>query len=135
MAVAVPPSVTVPQGYLLSAPFVLGTPTVDAPTQITISASFNGTTQTQAFTANPPTPLAITDIAASVLPGNTLRLIIDMTRVNVSPATILLASSNPAVAAVPASFTIPALTAPGDFRFASITSMLMMIATLVSLYR
>jgi hypothetical protein len=44
-----------------------------------------------------------------------------MNRVNDSPATILLTSSNPAAAAVPASFTIPAFSAPGDFRFASLS--------------
>jgi hypothetical protein len=36
-AIAVPPTITVPQGYYYSAPFVLGAPTVDAPTQVTIS--------------------------------------------------------------------------------------------------
>ncbi|HYZ85712.1 MAG TPA: hypothetical protein VE621_14980, partial [Bryobacteraceae bacterium] len=120
-AIAVPPTITVPQGYYLSAPFVLGAPTVDAPTQVTISASFNGRTQTQVFTANPVTPLAIAGISATVLPANTIRILINMNRVNESPATVLLTSSNPGVAAVPASFTIPAFTAPGDFRFASLT--------------
>ena len=36
--------------------------------------------------------------------------------------TILFTSSNPSVAAVPASLTIPALSAPGDYRFASFTT-------------
>lgn len=45
-----------------------------------------------------------------------------MNRTNTSPETVLLTSSNPGVAPVPASFTIPALSAPGDFRFASLTT-------------
>jgi hypothetical protein len=66
-------------------------------------------------------PLAVAGISADVLPANSIRILIDLNRVNDSPATILLTSSNPAVAAVPATFTIPAFTAPCDFRFASLT--------------
>jgi hypothetical protein len=123
----VPATVTVGQGYWLSGPFLIGPANVDAPTPVTLSATFNGITQTAPFTAMPVVPLAITAVSAEVLPNgvaggppNAIRILLQMNRTNVTPATVLLTSSNPAVAPVPASFTIPALSAPGDFRFASL---------------
>jgi hypothetical protein len=121
-ALPVPSTVTVAQGYYLSGPFLVGPANVDAPTPVTLSASFKGVTQSVPFTAVPATPLALAGLTADVLPANTIRLLINMSRTNTAPATILLASSNPAVAGVPASFTIPALSAPGDYRFASFTT-------------
>jgi hypothetical protein len=119
-ALAVPASVTVPQGSKLSGPFAVGQPNVDAPTSVTLSASFNGTTLTQTLTINPSVPLALTSLQAVVTnPGNA-QLLLSLNRENVSAETILLGSSNPAVAPVPASFTIPAFTQVGDFRFSSL---------------
>src|SRR5579883_2138145 len=60
-ALAVPPTVTIPQGYLM-APFVLPPPTVDAPTTVTISASFNGRTVSVPYTINPVTPLELASL-------------------------------------------------------------------------
>ena len=123
-ALPVPATVTVAQGYSLSGPFVLGPANVDVPTPVTVSATLNGVTQSAAVTANPPSPLAVTGLSADLpqaAPAKTIRLLIQMNRTNVSPATILLTSSNPAVAPIPASFTIPAFSVPGDFRFASLT--------------
>jgi hypothetical protein len=119
-ALSVPTSVTVPQGSRLSAPFALGQPNVDAPTSVTLSASFNGTTLTQTLTENPATPLTLVSLQASATTAARTTLLISLSRENLSPETILLGSSNPAVAPVPASFTIPALTQVGDFRFSSL---------------
>lgn len=126
-ALAVPATIAVGQGYMLSGPFLIGSANVDVPTPVTLSASLNGVTQSVPFTATPATPLAITTLTADILPAaqgtpNTIRFLIGMNRTNVSPSTILLTSSNPAAAPIPASFTIPALSAPGDFRFASFTT-------------
>jgi hypothetical protein len=119
-ALAVPATVTVPQGSKLSGPFVLGQPNVDVPTPVTLSASFNGTTLTQMLTVNPAVPLTLASLQAVVTnPGNA-QLLLSLNRENATAETILLASSNPAVAPVPASFTIPALTQVGDFRFSSL---------------
>ena len=121
-ALPVPSTVTVAQGYYYSGPFLIGPSNVDVPTPVTLSASLNGVTQSVPFTAEPATPLSVTGISAEFLSPNSIRLLVNMSRTNVSPATILLTSSNPAVASVPASFTIPALSAPGDYRFASFTT-------------
>lgn len=79
-------------------------------------------------------PLAIAALSGNVfgpqalLNPNTIQLLITMNRTNISPAVITLTSSNPAVAQVPASFTIPALTAPGDFRFATVSVPIQLVA-------
>jgi hypothetical protein len=127
-AVSMPATVTVGQGYRLSSPFLVASSAVDAPTPVILSASFNSDIQSVPFTAIPPTPLAVVGLTADFLPPNTavppntIRLLINMSRTNTSPETVLLTSSKPTVAPVPASFTIPALTAPGDFRFTSFTT-------------
>jgi hypothetical protein len=119
-ALSIPANITVPQGSRLSGPFVLGLPNVDGPTAVTLSASFNGTTLTQALTVNPAVPLTLASLQASATTAANTTLLISLNRENASPETIVLGSSNPAVAPVPASFTIPALTQVGDFRFSSL---------------
>lgn len=122
VALPVPATVTVGQGYWMAAPFEVGPANVDLPTSITLTASFNGRTQSQVFVANPATPLAITAISGNVILGalqNTIQLSPVLNRLNVSPAVVAFSSSNPAIAPVPASFTIPANSQPGTafFRF------------------
>lgn len=94
-ALPVPPTVTVAQGYYLSGPFLIGPANVDVPTAVTLAASFNGITQSVPFTAVPTTPLALTGLTADVLPANTTRLLVNMSRTNPDPATILQASPFP----------------------------------------
>jgi hypothetical protein len=131
-ALALPPSITVPQGYKIAA-FPLNQVTVDTPTVVTLSATLNGQTLTQPYTVNPSTPLSIAGFDGFALitgaPGFTLQtpvtsagasLLITLNRVNFSDATIQLRSSNPALAPVQASLTIPAFSSPGDFRVASV---------------
>jgi hypothetical protein len=83
-------------------------------------SSFNGSTLTQTLTENPATPLTLASLQASTTTMARTTLLISLNRENLSPATVLLGSSNPAVAPVAASFTIPALTQVGDFRFSSL---------------
>jgi hypothetical protein len=117
-ALTVPATVTIPQGTFISAPILLGPANVDFPTPVTLTATFNGRTQTTVYTANPPMPLAIAGFYAGTLQcgglpctlntGMTVSMI--MNRANVSNETIFLTSSNPAVCPVPASIALPALT-------------------------
>jgi hypothetical protein len=124
-AFAVPATVTVPQSARVFS-FAVGPPNVDVPTPVTVTASFNGVTLSQTVTVNPTVTLALATFQAAATPATataraTAQLLFDLNRVNVTPAVILTGSSNPAVAPVPASFTIPAFTNIGDFRFSSLT--------------
>ncbi len=120
-ALPVPPTVTVPQGNWISAPVALGPPNVDFPTVVTLTAAFNGRTQTQDFTANPPAPLAITTLFTSTLIcgaqpctlSTLMRFELVLNRTNVSTETIALTSSNPAVCPIQSTITVPAFTAGG----------------------
>jgi len=121
-ALPLPASVTMPQGSRVWA-FPVGAANVDAPTPVTATASFNGVTVSQTVTVNPAVPLTLASLQASAVIGlpNSLLLVPVLNRVNGSPAVIALTSSNPAVAAVPASFTIPALSPVGSAFFRTTT--------------
>ncbi len=88
-AVSMPATVTVGQGYRLSSPFLVASSAVDA-MPVTLSASFNGATQSVPFTAAPTSPLAVLGLTAEFLPANTtvppntIRLLINMSRTNKS---------------------------------------------------
>jgi hypothetical protein len=119
-AQSVPDSVTVPQGYKLGT-FQLPPATVDAPTAVVLTATYNGQTiaanGVAGYTAVPTTPLVLTGIAPSLRPvtaaGATLR--VGLNRETFSGASVQLTSSNPALAPVPASVTIPAFGTFFDF--------------------
>lgn len=136
--VPVPPTVTVPQGYWV-APFLAGPANSDVPVPVTLTASYNGRIQTQSFTANPATPLTLTSVYAQAQQGfiaaNTFRIWVGLSRVNVSPATVQLTSSDPALIPVPASITIPALSLPGDINTSTVlvTGTSAVVATPVTL--
>jgi hypothetical protein len=131
-ALQLPASITIPQGYKLNA-FPVSNATVDAPTTVNISATLGGQTITQAVTVSPATPLAIAGFQgfALITPktvGSLLQttvtstgttLVVALNRENFSDTTIQLSSSNPALAPVQSSLTIPAFSTPGDFRVAS----------------
>ncbi len=114
-ALPLPPTITMPQGATLTS-FPVGDAQVDAPTAVTATATYNGVTLQQNVTAVPAVPLNFAAFFAGT-PGNPLpiQLFVNLNRTNFSPAVIALSSSNPAIAAVPASVTIPALTVPGFF--------------------
>jgi hypothetical protein len=119
-ALTPPATATVRQGYWLSGPFLVGAATVDAPVNITLSASFNGCTVNVPYCVNPATPLVISSVAATGVTKAGATLLVALNRENFAPATVQLTSSNPAVAPVPAGLTLPALTQPGDFRFSTV---------------
>jgi len=112
----VPDSVTIPQGYKIGA-FQLPPATVDAPTAVTLTASYNGRTVAVGYTAAPATPLALVGIGPVLQPQPTgaaiLRVMLN--RETFSGATVQLTSSDPTLAPVPASVTIPAFGTFLDF--------------------
>ena len=129
-ALKLPASVTIPQGYMLAAVSLPELTTVDGPTPVTISATVNGVATTQAITVSPATPLLLSGVGAGTQTATGIQfgtvtaagatVAVALSRENFSPATVALASSNPAVAPVPSAITIPAFTVPGDFRLTSV---------------
>ena len=118
-ALPLPPSVTVQQGNYLSPPLFLGPANLDFPTTVTLTASFNGRTQTQDFVAKPATPLAVAFLWAATLTcggqpctlSTWMRVQVQLNRANVSPETITLTSSNPAICPIQPVLSVPAFSA------------------------
>ncbi len=110
-AASVPSSVVVPEGQT-SAGFTVTTSSVAAPTQVTISASYNGTASA-VLTVNPPSSSpalsAVSVSPASVTGGSAAQGAVTLTAAAPSGGVVItLASSNTAAAAVPASVTVAA---------------------------
>jgi hypothetical protein len=105
----VPPSVAVAAGATASASFAIISSAVAARAIVTISATY-GVTRMAQLTVNPAVPYSVVLSAAKVLGGHSLAS--NMVTMNgpapSSGATIALTSSDPAVAAVPATVTVPA---------------------------
>jgi len=114
------PAVTMPQGSRIFN-FPVADAQIDVATPATATATLNGATVTQTVTVNPAVPLTLTGVSAGVVQGlqSTIQLTPLLNRTNLSPSVISLSSSNPAIAPVPASITLPAFSAPGAvfFRF------------------
>jgi LmbE family N-acetylglucosaminyl deacetylase len=118
-AATVPASVTVPSGSL-SAIFPVSTGGVGVSTPVTISGSYNGTQQAT-LTVN---PVAISSLSLSptMVAGSTASSTGTITLNGPAPtggAVVTLTSSNPSIATVGASTTIPAGTASGTFTVAT----------------
>ena len=107
-ALPLPATVTMPQGSSTTI-FVVGDAHIDAPANVSATATYNGVTVQQTATVNPPVPLSLLPMGASFAQGGSL-LNVALNRVNFSPAVIALSSSVPAVAPVPGSVTIAPLT-------------------------
>ncbi len=128
-AVAVPPTVTVAQGNFISPPLFPGTGNLDFPATVNLTASFNGRTQTQSFTAKPAIPLAIASMSAGTPQCGGVPCTLNasmgfsflMNRVNVSPEVITLTSSLPAVCPIQPTLNLPALTKVGALTVFKIT--------------
>ncbi|MGA3041686.1 MAG: choice-of-anchor tandem repeat GloVer-containing protein [Bryobacteraceae bacterium] len=107
---AVPASVTVPAGASGSPGFTIATSAVTAQTPVTITAVYQGVTKTATLTVYPLRLASVTLSPQSVLGGgstsnNELALTGPATPAG---AVVSLSSGNPAVAAVPATVTVPA---------------------------
>jgi subtilisin family serine protease len=107
-AATVPASVTVAAGAT-SKTFSITTKPVSSPTEVSIGATFRGSSMNAALTVNPPTVTALA-LSPSAITGPCQTSTLKVTLSGKAPAggvTVALTNANPA-AAVPASITVPA---------------------------
>lgn len=124
-AVTVPASTTVPPGATSASAF-LSTSTVTTTTTSTISATYNGLTRTASMTVTPPpdnsgTTLESISLSPSTVQTGTTQTSATLFFSGLTPsggAAVSLASSNPALATVPSTVTIPANSSTGAFSVA-----------------
>ena len=105
---SVPASVTVAAGTT-SVDFIASTSPVTASTQATISATLDGTTKSAVLTVYAPTTFGYISVDSPVTGGKSATGTVHLFGAP-APAggvTVTLTSSNPAIAAVPASATVP----------------------------
>jgi len=118
----VPATVTVPEGAN-SWPAFLSTSPVTVTTTVQISAAYNGVTRSATMTVTPAPVLPAASVDSVVLSPSTVQAGTTQTSATVlltgpaptGGATLSLTSSNPAVATVPATVTVPALSSSGAF--------------------
>ena len=109
-AAAVPATLTIPAGANTSPYFTVTTSAVTSVISAVITASYGGVTKPATLTISPIVLSAITVSPSSVTGGTSARA--NTVRISSAAppggAVVTLTSSNPAVAAVPASVTVPA---------------------------
>lgn len=119
---AVPASVTVPAGTT-SRSVTVTTSTVTATATPQVSATYGGVTRTASLTVTPPPAPGSTTLESVVLSPSTVQTGTTQTSATLwfsaltpsGGATVALASSNTAIATVPASVTVPAHSSSGAF--------------------
>ncbi|HEY0426770.1 MAG TPA: FG-GAP-like repeat-containing protein [Pyrinomonadaceae bacterium] len=94
--------------------------TVSAPTQVTITATYGGSTQSAILTVTPPANNAPTITALAVNPasiagGSAALGTITLSVASTTPTTITLSSSSAPIVTVPASVTVPAGATSANF--------------------
>ena len=116
-AVVVPPTMTIPAAFW-SASVPLTTTGVAATTVATITATYNGVSQQTTVTVTPPRPPASVTIDPISRIGSdpgTATGVVNIASFSAYDQTFQLTSSNPAVASVPATTTVPAGALGGGF--------------------
>lgn len=121
-AVTVPASLTVQAGATSGVAFVSTSP-VTATTTSVVSASYNGLTRTATMTVTPPpdnsgTTLESISLSPSTVQTGTTQTSATLFFSGLTPsggATVSLASSNPSLATVPSTVTVPANSSTGAF--------------------
>jgi alpha-tubulin suppressor-like RCC1 family protein len=110
MIAVVPASVSVSAGASQSPAFGIATTPVITSTQVTISASYGGVTKAAILTVNPPVISSVGLFARSIVGGDskTGNKVSLTGPAAAGGAIVILTSSNPAIAAVPASVTVAA---------------------------
>ncbi len=114
---AVPASVTIPAGST-NATFTVTTTPVNTSTPVTISCSYNGSTETATLTVTPPILTSLTLNPSTVIGGplgastGTVTL---SAPAAVGGAQVALSSSNQSVASLPGSVTVPAGSTSATF--------------------
>lgn len=104
--VQMPASITLPAGQTTVTVPVTG----QAEGQTTVTANYNGSTVSALVKVSPPPPVvsAIAPTSTSTPKGRPVSLTVKLDRVPTQPQSVALASSNSAVASVPASVTVSA---------------------------
>jgi len=104
---AMPASVTVPAGALVSPPFSVTASNVDVDTPVTLTATYNGAAKSVAINIRPIALAALTLLPATLTGGKPVSGTVTLnTSAAPSGAVVFLTSSQPAVAPTP-SVTIP----------------------------
>lgn len=124
-AVTVPASTTVPAGASSSIVFLSTSPVTSTATSV-VSATYAGVTRTATMTVTPPpsestTTLDAITLSPSTVQTGTVQTSATLVFSGLTPsggATVTLSSSNPSLATVPASVTIPANSSTGAFSVA-----------------
>jgi hypothetical protein len=136
-AVVVPGSITVNQGAS-SATFGITTSSVATQTLTTLSASYNGITKTTTFTVNPAPSAALATLTVSptaVVGGTSATGTVTLTApAPGGGAVVMLASSKPSLASVPASVTVAAGSTSANFSVTTSTTKRNTSATLSAAY-
>jgi hypothetical protein len=117
--VTVPATMTVPADFS-GAPFTMHTSAVSAKTSATITANWEGAVSQALLTLTPQVPpasLTVDPVATTATNGASGRVALAST--SATDVQILLQSSNPAVASVPSSVTVPAFAAAAGFSIAT----------------
>jgi probable HAF family extracellular repeat protein len=113
-------SLTFPSGTQGPQTFTINTGYVSAPTNVTLKASANGHSKSVVVHVDPIAPASLTAAASSVTgtaanPAETTGKVTLNTAAEVEDALVALASSDPSVAAVPPTVTVPLGSASADF--------------------
>jgi photosystem II stability/assembly factor-like uncharacterized protein len=118
----VPPSVTVP-AWMPNAWFTISTASVAVPTTVTISATYSGVTTSALLTVNPAVTLASVILSAGTVFAGTSSIgtVTLSAPAPAGGAVIGLASSDAAVAAIPASVTVAAGVPSATFTISTAT--------------
>lgn len=110
-AAPVPATFTVPAGFAFSQ-FGFQVGQVSAPTQVTLTATLNGSSASVSFTVQPPGLKSLTISPTTITGGTQPTLIVMLSGAAPSGGTVVsLSSSNPSLTTVPSTVTI----APGNF--------------------
>src|SRR3989441_1086969 len=120
---AVPASVTVAAGTMAQL-FTVSTSVVATSTAVTISGAYGGVTKSAVLTVTPPPP-SVSSVSlnpASVIGGTASTGTVTLSAAApAGGAAVALSSSNPAIATVPASVTVPAGATSATFTASTVT--------------
>ena len=124
LAASIPATVTVPQGAFTANFPITAAPAVAPGITVGLTASYNGTTINGFVQIFPAPPLAVAQVTVSptaTVGGTPVQGVITLNiPAQSSPATVTLASGNPAVLSVPASVDVPVGASTVSFQAATL---------------
>jgi subtilisin family serine protease len=118
---SVPAVVSVAAGSAISPPFSATSARVAADTTVNVSATYNGITRTASVVVAAPRLSLVLASPTSTKGGTSTTLNrVYLTGTTIVPVTVALSSTNPAVAALPASVTVPAGASSAAFTITTV---------------